>query len=735
MASSKLCVIFAVILIASHAFGSPALYMHGTRRFSKVNQAYLLKCDIYNSKTVYGDVSFLRRHGRNTETMVTIRQGQSLCSISYEKKPNKYIPHCGQGTLDMSSEIKSYTLAITRLGPDDFTSWWCSFYLRPRGIYIDSGKFNVREHRLLIEISAVPFTALLTQKVTLKCMVLVANDLTDEIVFMKVSGQTDVTVGQVAQYSQHCGNVRGTRGYQPSCGHGSNRKTSKVKAYTLEIESVGEDDFTDWWCQTRVVRADHDIFTLRRTTTGPRMLMYARPMRKYSKVYQEYWLKCDLHKAKMVYGEVSFLRRTGRNVSTMGTIEQGRSGCSVSYQKEGYRYFPQCGSGTFLSSIDLKQYTLCIRSLSSEDFTNWWCTFYHRPKGMYIHSNNVNVIEQVVLMELSAEPATALLEQKVTLTCTVNQANDFAADVIFVKVSNQTDVTVGHIIQYSDLCGNVDGTRGYRPSCGRRSNTKNSMTKVYTLEIESVEEEDFTDWWCQTRVVRADHDIFTLKRTATAQRPSFKTSSGSALRSRANQHAASSSNTSSPQFHTTVLHKSSSQFPASSSNRILSAILNQPHSLNSGPNTPSSSNRSPSPSSNRSPSPSSNRSPSPSPIPKSNRSPFLSPTPISNISPSQGPRLSSKRNAFPSPTTSSKRSPSESLAPSSVGVPMPVSGSKHRFNGEMTTGIISAIAITTLIAAAFIAAWTANTRKENKREEEQIIEMDKQEKGELNRLN
>ncbi|XP_041373326.1 uncharacterized protein LOC121386475 [Gigantopelta aegis] len=133
-----------------------------------------------------------------------------------------------------------------------------------------------------------------------------------------------------------------------------------------------------------------------------------------------------------------------------------------------------------------------------------------------------------MLLELTADPTTAILKEKVKLACTVHDANGLFAEVMFVKVSGQTDVTVGSVIQYIDSCGDVRGTRGYRPYCGRFTTSNVSEVKFYLLEIESVKDDDYTDWWCQTKVVGADHDIFTLKRT---ERTSFRASSGS----RANQ--------------------------------------------------------------------------------------------------------------------------------------------------------------------------------------------------------
>ena len=97
-----------------------------------------------------------------------------------------------------------------------------------------------------------------------------------------------------------------------------------------------------------------------------------------------------------------------------------------------------------------------------------------------------------------------------TFTCTVADTVELLDDIIFVRRTNRTNVTCGHIFQEYSNCIIRDKKSRYKVSCGAGSSSISSKMKNYTLEIADIHVEDFTDWWCQTKSRKNHFNILTL---------------------------------------------------------------------------------------------------------------------------------------------------------------------------------------------------------------------------------
>ena len=115
---------------------------------------------------------------------------------------------------------------------------------------LSADRISVREH----------------QSVTLTCTVKDATDLVDEITFVRSTDQKNVSCGHISQQLSKCEVLDMKSRYNPSCGSGANTTSSKIKKYTMKIQSINVVDFTDWWCQTKLRKNNDHIITLIETS-------------------------------------------------------------------------------------------------------------------------------------------------------------------------------------------------------------------------------------------------------------------------------------------------------------------------------------------------------------------------------------------------------------------------------------------------------------------------------------
>ena len=112
------------------------------------------------------------------------------------------------------------------------------------------------------------------------------------------------------------------------------------------------------------------------------------------------------------------------------------------------------------------------------------------------------------VLELSAFPSGAVLNQPVTLTCTVSQAAglhdflEFTKGTTFVSALKQN-------VNKCTLYNNGDPDN-YTPSCGSGTDSSSSSIKKYDFYIKKVSASEVTEWWCQLRAQQTRSNNFSL---------------------------------------------------------------------------------------------------------------------------------------------------------------------------------------------------------------------------------
>ena len=114
------------------------------------------------------------------------------------------------------------------------------------------------------------------------------------------------------------------------------------------------------------------------------------------------------------------------------------------------------------------------------------------------------------VLELSGFPSYAVLNQPVTLTCTVSQAAELVDLVTFLKKTDKGLISV--LKQEMSKCSaysNSDSTK-YTPSCGSGTDSSSSSIKKYVFYIKKVSASDVTEWWCELRTQQTRSNNFSL---------------------------------------------------------------------------------------------------------------------------------------------------------------------------------------------------------------------------------
>ena len=114
------------------------------------------------------------------------------------------------------------------------------------------------------------------------------------------------------------------------------------------------------------------------------------------------------------------------------------------------------------------------------------------------------------VLELSGSPSYAVLNQPVTLTCTVSQATGFD-DFVEFRMIPGTD-SESTIKQNVNKCTVYNNGRpdDYTPSCGSGTDSSSSSIKKYVLYIKKVSASEVTEWLCQLRTQQTRSNDFSL---------------------------------------------------------------------------------------------------------------------------------------------------------------------------------------------------------------------------------
>ena len=101
------------------------------------------------------------------------------------------------------------------------------------------------------------------------------------------------------------------------------------------------------------------------------------------------------------------------------------------------------------------------------------------------------------VLTLSSYPSHAILNQPITLTCTVLHAVGLVDIIVIRKIASVGDGAV--LRQYVNNCTvySIARPSRYTPSCGNGTHSSSSFIKKYALFINKVSASEVTDWYCQ----------------------------------------------------------------------------------------------------------------------------------------------------------------------------------------------------------------------------------------------
>ena len=101
------------------------------------------------------------------------------------------------------------------------------------------------------------------------------------------------------------------------------------------------------------------------------------------------------------------------------------------------------------------------------------------------------------VLNLSSYPSNAILNQSITLTCTVSHAAGLVDLIVIRKIPSDADGAV--LRQYVNNCTvySIARPSRYTPSCGNGTHSSSSFIKKYALFINKVSASEVTNWYCQ----------------------------------------------------------------------------------------------------------------------------------------------------------------------------------------------------------------------------------------------
>ena len=106
---------------------------------------------------------------------------------------------------------------------------------------------------------------------------------------------------------------------------------------------------------------------------------------------------------------------------------------------------------------------------------------------------------------------TARLTESVKLFCSVIQADDLQAIIFFMRRIGYKTENCGQIMQKRNECLiDTEDRSQYRLYCDYGTNWTQSLKKIYRFEIQSMKQEDFAEWWCQTKSHPQDYNTVIL---------------------------------------------------------------------------------------------------------------------------------------------------------------------------------------------------------------------------------
>ena len=114
------------------------------------------------------------------------------------------------------------------------------------------------------------------------------------------------------------------------------------------------------------------------------------------------------------------------------------------------------------------------------------------------------------VLELSGSPSYAVLNQPVTLTCTVSQAAGLDDFVEFTKrTSSGSESMIKQNVNKCIIYSNGDPDK-YTLSCGSGTDSSSSSIKKYDLYIKKVSASEVAEWWCELRTQHTRSNDFSL---------------------------------------------------------------------------------------------------------------------------------------------------------------------------------------------------------------------------------
>ena len=105
--------------------GDVKLVMSTLNHVPLLNMTVYLLCTVHqNIDRLIGHVEFYRREEDEKPRKIGYAvQGEDHCS--HGSSPSGYEINCGEGTNELTSKLKTYSLVIKAVQTHDYTSWYC----------------------------------------------------------------------------------------------------------------------------------------------------------------------------------------------------------------------------------------------------------------------------------------------------------------------------------------------------------------------------------------------------------------------------------------------------------------------------------------------------------------------------------------------------------------------------------------------------------------------------------
>ncbi|XP_041372610.1 protein draper-like [Gigantopelta aegis] len=363
--------------------------LSGSANYGILGQRFAFTCTVSNVPYLNANIYLSTISDYKYQSMW---QSNKTCKASPATMPllvkRGYYSYCGTGTMKAEMTVKKYHFVIKRVTLLDEKPWSC--YVHTLTSRDSSNIFSLTVHALDVSLSRKSSEPVLGHPLTLVCKLSPSAGLNSTVQFFKTRVKNKTVAGLLQQEYSECSVIsETTRGYNPTCGTGTDLSDSEYKYYVMEISQVSSNDNTLWYCRVTNPEATVNAhITSRRfhltlwhnltasLSTSPRQPAYK----------QKFTLTCTLTNAGVIRASVQFRRRISGTDSVVGTLHQVVNNCTVADNFKGYK--SSCGTGTFVYSSSIKEYSVEITQLAPDDNVDWFCLVQDDESTNSIRSNH-----------------------------------------------------------------------------------------------------------------------------------------------------------------------------------------------------------------------------------------------------------------------------------------------------------------------------------------------------------